>query len=147
MINAHSRYRNRSLFTIVSIDKGLHEVDRKRKYDGGVLLRRYCVQRLQVTKLNGGRGLRYDVSSLFECPRRLLFALRCYHLQIYTSFSDSCSVKYDQQRFHARFYDILNKRGGKVFQQLENISTYLVLYVSKEFKIDKIKWVMQNGVT
>jgi len=63
---------------------GLHEVleqlHRQRKDDGGVLLRRDGVERLQVAQLQRRGRFADDVRRLLERPRCLLLSLGCYHL-------------------------------------------------------------------
>jgi len=82
------RRRRRLLF------ERLEEVDRHREDDGGVLLGRDLVQRLQVAQLQRRRRLVDDVGRILERARCLVLTFRRNHLhwQIATHTFTSCSI-------------------------------------------------------
>ena len=65
---------------LLLLDEVLEHVNGQREDDGGVLLGRDGVERLEVAELQCGRGLTHDVSGLLQGTGSLLLSLGGDHL-------------------------------------------------------------------
>lgn len=65
----------------LALHQPLHQLQRQREHDGGVLLGGDGVEGLQVTQLQGRRGLSDDQRGLLQGPRCVHLPLRCDHLE------------------------------------------------------------------
>lgn len=64
------------------VQEGLYEINRQGENNGWILFGWNGAECLQVAELKRGRRFVHDVSRLLECARRLVLALRRYHLQM-----------------------------------------------------------------